>query len=620
MRSEIRIFRDSGKGARGNILPRALFNLFRDIEEKKIIPECGEYFVSEAEKMKEEPIPLLPLSLYRDKFLTGVRSRFEKIHHRRRDMLLYTSLAEAYERKGRFVERICDLVWAILEETSWVIPAHYYHSPTNPLTDIPEYADGERLPGLDLYAANCCATLATVEYLLKDELDAVSPEICRRINRQIYLRGTRPFINGTYSWMGEGVGSFIDNWLTNITSNILFAAAVTEEDTAVRTRVCEKAMRFLDNFTASYPEDGCCDEGPGYWGAAAGSLFDCLEIIEDMSDGKIEVYSHPLVRRMGEYIMNVNIDGNYYVNFADARPRLEHAGKRIARYGEKCASPALRAFGEAVAEANPINTYYFFGMCYRVLKDAMTRGVRNKQKPAPQKFVWYEGHKVAVLRESEDTKCGFFLATKGGTNGEMHNHNDVGCLVVFHGGRPVIVDPSHGSYDNDFFGKSRYGRWFMKSSYHSIPTVGGIEQAPGAQYRSTDEQIDPENMQVSMDLASAFPKEAGIISMRRTSSLRDSTVTVTDEVKLCRIDTIAFHYLTVDEPKPIADGTLALAEGCIFSYDGEGLTLTVEKAENTWLPYDDLNIPSTWDRDCLWRIVLTAKGTEAKVTARISHP
>ena len=38
-------------------------------------------------------------------------------------------------------------------------------------------------------------------------------------DRQIYLRGTRPYITVSYGWSGE-VPGFIDNWLTNITSNI----------------------------------------------------------------------------------------------------------------------------------------------------------------------------------------------------------------------------------------------------------------------------------------------------------------------------------------------------------------------------------------------------------------
>ena len=614
-RSGIKIFAEGGflSGSvtkADNILSYDDFKLFSDLKDKKYDEECIAVIVAKAETYLEEPIPFLPLSLYRDKYLTGVRSRFEAQHHKRRDMLFYMAMAESYEKKGRFTVKIADLAWAILEETTWVIPAHTYHSPNDPTSTVPETFREDTVPALDLYSANCCALLAVVKYLLGEELDKISPYICERIDRQIYLRGIRPFITVSYGWSGE-VPGFIDNWLTNITSNILTASALTTKEHSLRKRVTERAMKFLDNFTAYYPEDGCCDEGPGYWGGAGASLMDCLELIEDISGGKINVYSNPLIRKMGEYIARFNIDGKYYLNFADARPRLEQDGKLIIRYGEKCGSEQLRRFGAMVSAENNPNRYYFFGMTYRVLKNLYIERNPEAEKTKAERAVWYDAYRIAIFRESEDTSQGFFLATKGGDNGEMHNHNDVGCLVVYHGGKPVIVDPSHGSYDNGFFGPTRYDRWFMKSSYHSIPLANGVEEKAGRAFKSTDEVCDLDNMTVSMNLALAFPEDAGIDKMIRTVALDGSVVRVKDEVTLKSDGDIRFNYVTVDEPKVIADGKLEIAEGRVFEYDSEKLTLSVEKVENTYLPYDDLNFRGTWDRDCLWRIVLKANGKEA---------
>jgi|GEM_PF-614497 len=617
MKSHIRVFRECGMSARGKILPYSECRLFSDLAEHRINDEMGAYFVQEAEKMLTEEIPLLPLSLYRDKFLTGIRSRFEKFHHRRRAMLLYMSIAEAYERKGRFTEKIADILWAILEETGWVIPAHFYNSVIDPSTTVPEVYEESQVPGLDLYAANCCATVALCRYLLKDELDAISPVICRRVDHLVWLRGVRPFIVATYGWSGE-FGEFVCNWVTNITNSILFATAVTVQDTDIRTRVAERAMKFLDNFTSYYPEDGCCDEGPGYWGGAGANYFDCLEILEDMSGGKISVYNHPLVRKIGEYIANFHIDGKYYLNFADAHPKLEQDGKLIMRYGKKCASEDLYSFGEMVAAGNPVSRYHFFGMAYRVLKDAYIPEVHEAQRKKAKKQLWYEGNKIAIFRESEDTSKGLYLAVKGGHNHEAHNHNDVGCFVVYANGQPVIVDPSHGSYDNGFFGPTRYDRWFMKSSYHSIPLANGIEQKAGDDFASSEEVYDAENASLSMELKNAFPPAAGLVSMKRTCSLRDGTVTIEDTVKLEKEGTIQFNYVTLDEPKKLSENSYELSEGKIFTFCGEGLEAVVEKVENVTLPLDDLNFRSVWGRECLWRICLKAKAEEktAVVTIR----
>ena len=616
MRSNIKIFYDSGflKGSvidKDMVLPISEFKMFRDLEgELKIDSAFGDYIVKCSEEYLSEPIPMLTLSLYRELKKTGVRSHFESFHHKRRAMLLYLSIAEAYEKKGRFLERIADLAWAIMDETSWVIPAHTHTSPTAPGTDVPEAYREDIIPGLDLYAGNCCATLALVKYLHKDKLDEISPVICKKIDHLVYLRGIRPYITGSYWWMGLD-GNAVCNWTTNITSSILFATAVCASDTEKRKRVIEKAMKLLDIFSAFYPEDGFCDEGPGYWGGAGGNFFDCLELIDDLTGGKITVFDHPLVRKIGEYVVKFNINGRYYLNFADAHPRLNHDGKLLMRYGKKCDCEELYRFGKMVAADNPVDRYYFFGMCYRILKNAYIPEVTDADVTKASRTVWYDSGKIAIFRESEDTSKGMYLATKGGNNGEMHNHNDVGCLVVYYNGEPVIIDPSHGSYDNGFFGSTRYDRWFMKSSYHSIPTVDGVEEKQGISFASSDEICDEANMTVTMDLKNAFPKDAGIESMRRTCTLDGGIARVKDEVRADHEADIQFNYLTIDEPKIIEDGKLAIAEGRTFTYD-KSLALVIEKVENTYLPYDDLNFKGTWRRECLWRITLRARAKEAK--------
>ena len=618
MKSGIRVFSERGYSAKGNLLPYDEFVLNLDLpRDARINDEVGAHYVEKAEEYLTKEIPLLPLSLYREFKLTGVRSNFEKYHHGRRDMLFYMTLAEAYERQGRFVEKICDVLWAILEETSWVIPAHYGYYPLNPEQQIPENYREDQMPGLDLYASTTASIVALTSLLLKNELDAISPAIRKRINHEVYLRDVRPFVTMPFYWSGEFGNGNVNNWVTHIVSGTLFAAAICTEDYELRCRVVDKAMRYLDNFTAHYPADGYCDEGPGYWSAAGGAYFDSLETIEDMSGGKITVYDSPIVKNMGEYIANFNIDGNWFLNFADCHPHLEADGKMIMRYGKKCDSEELYSFGKMAECGTPLNKYYFFGRPYRVYKDSLFPEVHEAEKVLGKTEVWYEGNKIAIFREFSDTSRGLYLAAKGGHNRESHNHNDVGCLVVYSNGKPIIVDPSHGSYNNGFFGKTRYLRWYMKSSYHSVPLVNGIEESDGADMKSSDEVFDGETKTVSMELKDAFPKEAGILSMKRTCHMGEGFVTVTDSVKCEDVSEICFNYLTVDEPRIIENGRLQIADGRTFEFDPTGLDTVIEKVENTLLPYEDLDIRWKWGRDCLWRIVLKANATEKTVTVTI---
>jgi len=604
MKSGIRIFRINGITAKGKLLPLSEFRPFREFKELKIDDEKAEAILKNAEAYLKEEIPLIPLSLFRDKYLTGNRSRYEEKHHHRRTMVLYMTMAELYEGKGRFIEKILDVVWAIMEESSWVIPAHMGNSLTLPNSSVPEIYDERAMPGLDLYSASCCATLATVKYFLGDKFDEISPVICKKIDHLIYLRGLRPFLSGSFWWMSSPC-----NWVTNIVNSILTATAYTVRDMDFREQLVDRAMSLLDEFTASYPEDGCCDEGPGYWGGAAGSLFDSLELLDDMSDGKITVWHEPIIKNMCEFITTMNIDGKYFVNFEDCSPKLPVNGDIIMRMGDKLDCEPLRCFGR-VAAIGRIAPYHFFGMCYRTLKDAMSPAIKD----APSRITarvgtWLEGHKIAVFREFDDTSRGFFLATKGGTNFEHGNHNDIGCIVVACNGKPLVVDPGIGSYNNNYFGSNeRYMRWFTNASYHSCPTVDGIDQKAG-QYYSQNEVCDTERRCVSMDIAKAYPAEAGIKSLVRSSRLESGCITVTDEVKLEREGDIAFHFTCLNEPKEIEHGVIDIGEGVKMYYD-KALALDIEKVENKCLPYDDLNFQSSWGVDNLWRVNLKVRAKE----------
>ena len=608
-RSEIRVFRKNGFTANGNVLPLSEMKLFSDIKDRIIDPDRAACVLSKADEYLNEEIKLIPLSLYRDKFITGVRSRFEAQYNARRNIAFYLTLAEMYERKGKYIEKIADAVWAILEETSWCLPAHQYTSRTHPEYTLPEAQDTECLAGCDLQTSQTCATLATVRHFLKEELDLISPSICKRIDRMIYLRGVRPLLNGTYWWAGDYAKGSVPNWCTNITSNILYAGALTQEDMEVRELLLNKAMNNFDNFTASYPEDGTCAEGPAYWGAAPGNLFDGLEIIEDMTGGKITVYDESIIRNMGSFVVNMNIDGDWYVCFEDCGSKLHHSGDVVERYGRKCKSPVLEAFGHKNAYGAE-SMYYFYGMAYRIVKNYFTPLVKEITATKAEPAVWMGGHKIAVFRECEDTSKGLFLATKGGSNSEPGNHNDVGCLVIFSNGKPVIVDPSIGSYDNDYFGKTRYERWYTNASYHSCPTFDGIDQESGRNgndHSSKNEICEISARKVSMDISGAYPTDLGVLSLVRTSSLECGRITVVDEVKLDRERYMEFHLTSHAEPKIKGEGRLELADGRTLIYD-PSLDLKIEKIENT-KPFEDLNFVSKWGVECLFRICL---GKQAK--------
>ena len=624
MKSGIRVFYKNGfynvNKVKECVLPLKDFVPFSDYINPAVQKEKAEFVISEAEKYLVRDIPALPLSLFREHFTKNIRGNYSELFNVRRDMLYYMTLAEIYERSGRFVEKIADVIWAILEESTWSIPPHIGRSlgssATDPNTEIPDVYDEQWISALDLQCSQTCAALAVASYYLRNELDAISPVICQRVNYMITLRGIRPFIVSTYSWSGLYKNSFVCNWLTNITNNILYSAALVLDDKEKRDIVVLRAMRILDQFTEDYPEDGTCNEGPSYWGAAAGNYFDSLEIIEDMTGGKFTVYHEPIVRNMGEFITKLNIHDATFAAFADTSSSvIRHSGDMMQRFGAKTGSLALESYGRYRAMDNT-GIYYFYGMAYRWLKNYFTPVVTEAQPTEALLSVWMEGHKIAVFREFTDTSRGLFLAIKGGSNGEPGNHNDVGCLVVYSNTKPVIVDPGIGTYNHDYFGATRYKRWYTNASYHSCPTIDGIEQSHGSIYVSKNEVCDVDARTVEMDIGDAYPKEAGVVSLVRKARLEDGRISVTEDVTLDHEGDIELHYLSVAEPKLFADGKLEIADGRVLSFD-PSLTLRLDRVENTFLPYEDLNIQYKWGVPCLWRISLSSHGDKLLTTVTI---
>ena len=591
--NKMQVFRSKSiHTANGLLLPYDEFKLFSDVKDAYVIPEKAEKIICKAEELLTKDIPLLPASLYREYVTCGNRSNYESLFFLRRDMAVCFAVAEAYENKGRFTEKLMDVVWAIMEESTWLLPAHLYCSPNYSDASLGPVFGDNSLHGLALFAATTCATLASVYLLCKDKLDAIEPIITKKMEYCLKERGIKNFLQTDY-WWGGSLGGRTNNWCPWILSNVLLTTAIIEKDDYTRARVVTKAMICLDNFFNCYEADGGCDEGPGYWGAAGASMFDCLELIEDMSGGKISVYDSELVKNIGDYIYKVNISANRYVNFADCSPSTSPNAGMLERFGSKTGSPFLASFGRKQAKYGD----YFFSAShmYRSLKWLNTPYTKQQDCPMP---LYSELPDLGVLtaREYADSEKGMFLAAKAGTNNEMHNHNDCGNFMVYYNANPVIIDTGVGTYTKQTFSPDRYKLWFMQSGYHNLPSFSGVDQMAGANYYATDKIFSESERSLCCELKHAYPDEAGIESYVRKVSLKDGEVTVSESISLKEKKYIDFHLMLSREPKLVETGRISLPEGRTLVFD-KSLDVEIEAFDPV-----GMNAKGMWGTDVLYRI------------------
>ena len=300
--------------------------------------------ISEAEAALQNEIPILLASVYKQFAITGNRSEYQDPYFLRRSMLLELTLGELCENKGRFLEKIVDLVWAILEESTWVVPAH--NKGKSAL--LYEFDDVEYI---DLFSCSTAANLALTYAFFQEALDDGDKEhlVSRRLETEIERRIFTPFEKYAKGWFYIGYyQKKLNNWNPWVLSNLLFITAIFEEHEERRISLCDDMLTYTDNFLDTYGSDGGCDEGPSYWGAAGAAYFDFLDLLYKLSDGKINKFEEPLVYNMGDYIRKASIGDGYFVNFADCAPIIKGMDvKMIYRFGKSTNNISLMEIGRA---------------------------------------------------------------------------------------------------------------------------------------------------------------------------------------------------------------------------------------------------------------------------------
>nr|MBQ4320416.1 heparinase II/III family protein [Clostridia bacterium] len=603
-----RIFEDRGyigKAAK-YILPYESFKPYCDIDydRKAAVGNYGDYFIKAAEELLDEPYPILPASMYMQFVRIGNRSNFEELYFKRRKMTFTFVLAELAEGKGRFTDRAIDGVWAILEESTWLLPAHNSGLP------LPvNYAEGIKKTDaalIDLFSAGTGAMMAMLWYLTEDLFDSETPIIRERMLAQLKDRILEPYYNYERDWWQGVKGNRLNNWTPWIVSNILTTAALCEQDTEKRIFAAEKAMTILDRFTAPYPDDGGCDEGPGYWNVAAASYFDALEVLYDLSGGKINIFDEELVGRMCEYIMNVRLSDGLYLNFADASAKINPDFRLISRMGRRLDKEQLSAYASSIVnkrESINLNESCFY------------RSVRNLVEPIPEpieytppKRIWFPNLQIAI-NHSDSGMC---LAAKGGCNAESHNHNDVGQYVICDGNIPIAIDAGVDTYTRQTFSSERYKLWAMRSVYHNVPQIGGIEQKPGGQYRAELIGYGESDGRLTLELKGAYPEECGIKSYIRSTLLDGDTVKITDCFRLDSVKEVSLNCLLLDKPE-IEDNKALLPSGHTIEFDRS------LKAELEPINTAGTRIGAIWQRDTLWKLSLKATVINDAFVTKISR-
>lgn len=521
---------------------------------------------------REKPYPMLHLSDYAAFVRTGSRLQCETPYFARRRKLIASVLEIGLSGQTDDLSAVEDGLWCICEETTWAISAHANLTQAHPFPVADE-------PILDLFAAQTAMVLAFTLALTEGLLH---PELRERVARQVERRVLHPFLHRDTDWWMGFTRRDLCNWTPWIVSNVMFAARCLMEDPIP---VYRRACVMLDAYLRCVPEDGGCDEGVAYWNMATGSLLDCLEMLEEAG---ISVWHEAKLCAMLRFPLRMNLGEGYFVNFADCDARPVVYGERLQCAGERLKDEALHLLGISL-RGSVLDSVSDVPHFSRLLQRLFHPCGEQTEAAAPPQEVLLPDLQVRIVR-----RMGMTLCIKGGHNGESHNHNDVGTLVLFVGEHPLLVDAGNMRYTAKTFSSERYTLWNCRAKYHSVPMIGSWEQTEGTAHAARN--FTALSHGASLDMALAYPEEAGVVSAVRTAVLADG-MELTDEIVLRKVQRVTYTFLCREQPA-VQPGQITFEHGLMHC--DPALTAAVEE-----IPVTDERMQESWP-GTLWRLTLTS--------------
>ncbi|MGQ1909153.1 hypothetical protein ACT3CE_05140 [Marinifilum sp. RC60d5] len=458
--------------------------------------------------------PEVPISdaIYRRANKEGNRKIYKPRYYRTMDRLEKFTLAECIENNGRFIPQIevyCDSIMAM---KSWMHPNHDDRENT--------VLEGKRV-SIDLGARKFGLVLALTDALLEDKLsEAIRKEIAVQLKWRItdsYLQTCRgEDVIKSNTWIRS-----TSNWNSVCTSGTLFTTIVASKNNNERIAAIGCALNSMVYYLSGFGDDGYCSEGTGYWNYGFGHYLYLAEILDDYTDGKINLFkfNNPeKLNNVANFPHNFQIHEGMYAPFADGVTRLKSGSDNFAsaiaakHYGSKKPSRFIPDEG--------VQTL----IIWNDGDDYTSKNETNSELPG---HTYFDDFGILISRGQQENPLS--ITIKAGHNAENHNHSDVGTYVVVLDQDYVSGDIGAPSYTAGAFSKNNPAR---SSWGHPVPRINNTLQSNGIEFRGEilETSFNTNVDSLVMDIKPAYDLEV-LNKLERTMVNNKSgkgTITVSD--------------------------------------------------------------------------------------------
>ena len=536
--------------------------------------------IRKAEEAAQATIPGLPATLWLEFVRNGQREGFQEPRSKRRVMMSNLALAEALEGRGRFLDPLLNIVWAICEESSWSLPAHQHT-----LTDMERHH-------IDLGVAGTALELAEVDAILGAQLD---PLLGKRIRYEVNQRCFIPYLTRhDHWWLHNTNERMVNNWTAVCNAGVVGAAIYLEPDLSRLAEMIARAARSLDDYLLTFDADGGSTEGPGYWSYGFGHFTLIAQLVEHRTQGRVTFWKEDVARKAALFPLHTALTSDAWANFSDCDRTIRFIPGHLTYLSQRLDVPELMKLARTQPAPWNGGTWALRNLIWQPTPKPAGQFVPAKQD-------WYPEMMWLIGRIDPTDANALVLAAKGGNNGEMHNQNDVGNIIVHLNNESLIPDIGRGRYTRAYFGPERYQHIANSSRGHSVPVVNGQEQSPGLAFAAqlVQHHSDASADSMSIEMKGAYPAAADLASLKRTVTLhRDRPrgwVELVDKVEFaarpgqCQSVLTAFAAATIEAAAVVVHGEKGSLR---ISFDPAVVkpTVVVEKNVDLALGATDVNL------------------------------
>ncbi len=443
----------------------------------------------------------------------------DKIYFRKLAQLQSSVLMSLiYPDNEEYYDNLVETIWAYCNDYTWAPLGHYngYYDRT------PEDYD----PGLiDIFAGSVAFSMAEIKNLFKDRFPRLLTD---RITAELRRRTIDPFLTRKYFWEKHP-----NNWCAVCMGSV--AGVLIYEAPEIYMEQIDRINSAMQVYIDSYAEDGICIEGAAYWGFGFGFFVVHAMLQRELTNGEYDWFKQPKVKAISQYIQKMFLQKSVITTFGDCNTRegywigLPHILRDV--YGDD--------IEKLPSEAGTIIAYTHLAFSLRSVIYYKPEYVAKELK---ENVVNHTQGSCFLTKRTKN----YGFATKGGNNGESHNHIDVGNFIFARNEKQIICDLGAGSYEDGYHSDKRYTFYHPSSASHNLPIFNGEGQDSYAR-ENVIVEYDDNTSTATLDITNGYGAKC-VKRVIRKYIFTDSSVMVNDAYDLEQGTSIREHFISTIEP------------------------------------------------------------------------